>query len=79
MCSIFAQNAEKSSGVEGSVSGGSRGEDSRDDPASTQPWMQRQLDLYFKGRKRLAEMMGVAQPESLSDDDIAVSGRLLKQ
>ena len=35
--------------------------------------MQRELSLYYKGRKRLAEMMDVAQPDSFSDDDIAVS------
>ena len=32
-----------------------------------------EVDLYFKGRKRLAEMMDVDHPESFSDDDIAVS------
>ena len=36
-------------------------------------WMERELDLYLKGRKRLAEMMDVDNPESFSDDDIAVS------
>lgn len=36
-------------------------------------WMEHELDLYLKGRKRLAEMMGVNHPETFSDDDIAVS------
>ena len=36
-------------------------------------WMDHEIDRYFKGRKRLAEMMDVDDPESLSDDDIAVS------
>lgn len=36
-------------------------------------WTERELDLYFKGRKRLAEMMDVDHPEIFSDDDIAVS------
>lgn len=35
--------------------------------------MERELDRYLKGRKRLAEMMDVDHPESFSDDDIAVS------
>ena len=35
--------------------------------------MERELDRYLKGRKRLAEMMDVDHSESFSDDDIAVS------
>ena len=40
---------------------------------TNETWMDREIDLYFKGRKRLAEMMDVDHPESFSDDDIAVS------
>ena len=40
--------------------------------------MQRELDLYFKGRKRLAEMMDVPQPDSFTDKDMAVSEDKIK-
>lgn len=39
---------------------------------TTEPWMQHELETYFKARKRLAEMVG-ADPNTFSESDIAVS------
>ena len=37
----------------------------------TDPWMQHELELYSKSRKRLAEMVG-ADPDTFSESDVEV-------
>ena len=45
-------------------------EDSRRE--KTEPWMQRELEIYFQSVKRLASMVG-ADPDSFSDSHVDVS------
>lgn len=40
-------------------------------PSLPEPWMQEEIRAYYRGKKRLAEMMG-KDPERFTDRDVKV-------